>query len=71
MVCEGEVKSLDDHWVWDNGKINIVVGGIDEVLLRFTFFFAFLISTRPTLLANAFPSHDDYYSLPLLSRWSS
>ena len=40
-------------------------------VLRFTFFFAFLISICPTLLANAFPSHNDYYSLPLLSRWSS
>ena len=40
-------------------------------VLQFTFFFAFLISICPTLLANAFPSHDDYYSLPLLSRWSS
>ena len=40
-------------------------------MLRFTFFFAFLISICPTLLANAFPSHDDYYFFPLLSRWSS
>ena len=40
-------------------------------LLRFIFSFAFLISICPTLLANAFPSHDDYYFLPLLSRWSS
>ena len=34
MACEGEVKSLDDHRVWDNGNINVVVSGIDEVLLR-------------------------------------
>ena len=34
MVCEGEVKSLDDHWVWDNGNINVVVGSIDEVFSR-------------------------------------
>ena len=41
------------------------------ILLRFTFSFAFLISICPTLLANAFPSHDDYYFLLLLSRCSS
>ena len=34
MVREGEVKSLDDHRLWDNGDINIIVSGIDEVLLR-------------------------------------
>ena len=34
MVCEGEVKSLDDHWVWDNGNINIVISGVDEVFSR-------------------------------------
>ena len=31
MAREGEVKGLDDHWVWDNGNINIVVSSIDEV----------------------------------------
>ena len=40
------------------------------LLLRFTFFFAFLFSICPTLL-NAFPSHDEYYFFPLLPRWSS
>ena len=34
MVCKGEVKSLDDHWVWDNGDINIVISGVDEVFSR-------------------------------------
>ena len=34
MACEGEVKSLDDHWVWDNGDINIVISGVDEVFSR-------------------------------------
>ena len=34
MVCEGDVKSLDDHRVWDNGDINVVVSGIDEVFSR-------------------------------------
>ena len=34
MACEGEVKSLNDHWVWDNGNINVVVGGINEVFSR-------------------------------------
>ena len=34
MACKGEVKSLDDHWVWDNSNINVVVGGIDEVFSR-------------------------------------
>ena len=31
MVCEGEVKSLDDHWIWDDGDISIVISGVDEV----------------------------------------
>ena len=34
MVCKEEVKSLDDHWVWDNGDINIVISGVDEVFSR-------------------------------------
>ena len=34
MVRKGEVKSLDDHWVWDNGDINIVISSINEVFLR-------------------------------------
>ena len=33
MVHEGEVKSLDDHWIWDNGDIDIVISGVDEVFL--------------------------------------
>ena len=31
MVHEGEVKSLDDHWIWDNGNISIVISGVNEV----------------------------------------
>ena len=31
MARKGEVKGLDDHRVWDNGNINIVVSSIDEV----------------------------------------
>ena len=34
MVCKGEIKSLDDHWIWDNGDINIVISGVDEVFSR-------------------------------------
>ena len=34
MACEGEVKSLNDHWVWDNGNINVVISSVDEVFLR-------------------------------------
>ena len=34
MAHEGEVKGLDDHWVWDNGNINIVISSIDEVFSR-------------------------------------
>ena len=34
MACEGEVKGLDDHWVWDNGNINVDIRSIDEVFLR-------------------------------------
>ena len=34
MACEEEVKGLDDHWVWDNGNINIVISSINEVFLR-------------------------------------
>ena len=34
MAGEGEVKGLDDHQVWDNGNINIVVSSIDEVFSR-------------------------------------
>ena len=33
MACEGEVKSLDDHWIRDNGDINVVISGVDEVFL--------------------------------------
>ena len=33
MMCEGEVKSLDDHWIWDDGNINIVISGVNEVFL--------------------------------------
>ena len=31
MACEGEVKSLDNHWIWDNGDINIVISCVNEV----------------------------------------
>ena len=34
MAHEGEVKSLDDHWAWDNGNINIVISGVNEVFSR-------------------------------------
>ena len=34
MVREGEVKSLDNHWVQDNGNINVVISSVDEVFLR-------------------------------------
>ena len=34
MACKGEVKSLDDHWIWDNGNINVVISGVDEIFLR-------------------------------------
>ena len=34
MARKGEVKSLDDHQVWDNGDINVVLSSIDEVFLR-------------------------------------
>ena len=34
MACEGEVKSLNDQWVWDNGNINVVISGVNEVFLR-------------------------------------
>ena len=34
MAHEGEVKSLDDHWVWDNGDINVAISSIDEVFSR-------------------------------------
>ena len=34
MACEGEVKGLDDHWIWDNGDINIVISSVNEVFLR-------------------------------------
>ena len=34
MVHKGEVKSLNDHRVQDNGDINIVVSSIDEVFSR-------------------------------------
>ena len=34
MAREGEVQSLDDYWVWDNGNIYIVIGGINEVFSR-------------------------------------
>ena len=34
MAREEEVKSLDDHQVWNNGNINIVISSIDEVFLR-------------------------------------
>ena len=33
MVHEGEVERLDDHWIWDNGDIDIVISGVDEVFL--------------------------------------
>ena len=33
MAHEGEVKSLDDHWIWDNGNISIVISGVNEVFL--------------------------------------
>ena len=34
MARKGEVKSLDNHRVWDNGDINVVVSGINEVFSR-------------------------------------
>ena len=34
MACEGEVKSLDDHWIQDNGDINVVISCVNEVFLR-------------------------------------
>ena len=34
MTRKGEVKSLDDHWIWDNGNINIVISGVNEVFSR-------------------------------------
>ena len=34
MAREGEVKGLDDHQVWDNGNINIVISSINEVFSR-------------------------------------
>ena len=34
MVHKGEVKSLNDHQVQDNGDINVVVSSIDEVFSR-------------------------------------
>ena len=32
MMCKGEVKSLDDHWIQDDGNISVVISGVDEVL---------------------------------------
>ena len=34
MACKGEVKSLDNHWIQDNGNINIVISSVDEVFSR-------------------------------------
>ena len=34
MAHEGEVKSFNDHWVWDNGNINVVISGVNEVFSR-------------------------------------
>ena len=31
MVHEGEVKSLDDHWIWNDGNINVVISGVNKV----------------------------------------
>ena len=28
---EGEVKSLDDHWIWDDGDISVVISRVDKV----------------------------------------
>ena len=33
MTCKEEVKSLDDHWIWDDGDISIVISSVDEVFL--------------------------------------
>ena len=33
MACEREVKSLDDYWIRDDGDIDIVISGVDEVFL--------------------------------------
>ena len=33
MAHEGEVESLDDHWIWDDGDIVIVISGVNEVFL--------------------------------------
>ena len=34
MACKGEVKCLDNHWIRDNGDINIVISSVDEVFSR-------------------------------------
>ena len=34
MVRKEEVKSLDDHWIRDNGNINIVISHVNEVFSR-------------------------------------
>ena len=34
MARKGEVKSLDDHWIQDNGDINVVISHVDEVFSR-------------------------------------
>ena len=34
MTCEGEVKGLDDHQVWNNGNIGVVVSSVNEVFSR-------------------------------------
>ena len=62
----------EDHaeGIEDDNK-GVVVITPDKISVTIHLFFAFLISICPTLLANAFPSHDDYYFFPLLSRWSS
>ena len=31
MACEGEVKSLDDDWIKDDGDVSVVISGVNEV----------------------------------------
>ena len=34
VVREGEIESIDDHWIRDDGGIDIVSHGIQVILLR-------------------------------------
>ena len=33
MVCEREVKSLNDYWIRDDGSVSIVISGVNKVFL--------------------------------------